>query len=398
MVMKRWIVIALGGLAALAGDPASALACPIHGVGPTRTLRQTAAEARLILYGTLCNPRRNPGSTAPEPEGTTDLRILRVLKPDPILGDQKTVTLPRYLPVDDPKNPPKFIVFLKVVECRLQPFAGFPVQSAATVDYLKEILALNKEGPQALAFFFRHLHHPNPEVSQDAFQEWANANYQDYRAAAQKLPAEKIARWLKDPQTPPSRHGLLASLLGHCGTDKHADLLRKMLDNPPPDYDGDTGVLVGYTLLKPKEGRAYMRGVLKDPSKDFMVRYRALRAARFFWESRPDVVDRKELVEGMCLLLDQGDIADIAIEDLRRWGRWEVADRVLALYDRESHDSPVVRRAIVRYALSCPKVPGVAAWIAALRRRDPGVVEDMEEVLKLEKDQPAGAPAGRRPS
>ena len=120
-----------------------------------------------------------------------------------------------------------------------------------------------------------------------------------------------------------------------------------------------------------------------------MIRYAALRATRFFWDSRPDVVDKKQVVDAACLLLDQGDITDLAIEDLRKWGRWEVAGRVLTLYGQKSHDIPIVRRAILRFALSCPE-PKAAAFVEDLRKKDPEMVKDAEELLKL--DTQAAAP------
>jgi hypothetical protein len=152
------------------------------------------------------------------------------------------------------------------------------------------------------------------------------------------------------------------------------------------------GILAGYTMLKPNEGWAYTRGLLKDPSKEFMLRYAALRAARFFWDSRPDVVDKKDLVEGVCELLDQSDICDLAIEDLRKWQRWDVADRVLGLQGKKSHDIPIIRRAILRYALSCPDKKA-ADLVAQWRQRDPEMVKDTEELLKLETAAPPPAAA-----
>src|SRR5262249_8545367 len=156
-------------------------------------------------------------------------------------------------------------------------------------------------------------------------------DYKDYRDMAKKLPADKIAKWLEDPNTASYRYGLYASMLGHCGKDKHAEVLRKMLDDPQKRAgSGVDGILAGYALLKPKEGWAYTKAVLEDPKRDFMLRYAALRAVRFFYDSRPDVIKKKELVEGVSKLLEQSDIADLAIEDLRKWGQWESCDQVLA--------------------------------------------------------------------
>jgi hypothetical protein len=174
-------------------------------------------------------------------------------------------------------------------------------------------------------------------------------------------------------------------MLGHCGTEEHAKLLRSMLDDSDKRVtSGLDGIMAGYALLKPQEGWQYISDTLKDEKKDFTVRYAALRTVRFFWDSRPDVVEKKKLVEGVCQLLDQADIADLAIEDLRKWSQWDVADKILKLRDKPSHNVPIIRRAILRYALSCPKNDEAVAYVDDLRKKDARMVKDAEELLKLE--------------
>jgi hypothetical protein len=148
-------------------------------------------------------------------------------------------------------------------------------------------------------------------------------------------------------------------------------------------------VLTGYTMLKPKEGWKYLNAIFQDPRKDFMLRYAALRTARFFWDSRPDVIDHKTLVAGVSTLLEQSDIADLAIEDLRKWGCVNLCDRVLGLHRKKSHDIPIVRRAILRFALSCKDQPQAARFVEAMRKKDAEFVKDAEELLKLEADAAA---------
>jgi hypothetical protein len=258
-------------------------------------------------------------------------------------------------------------------------------------EYLKG--ALNVQGQpiaKRLRFFFNFLDSPDLEISNDAYKEFANADYKDYRDMAKSLPADRIARWLKDPRTPEFRIGLYASMLGHCGRDQDAALLRSLLDDPAKRLtSGVDGVLAGYTMLRPKEGWAYARAILKDPKKEFLLRYAALRAARFLWEFRPDLVDRKELAQGVAQLLDQGDIADLAIEDLRKWQAWDMTDRVLGLRGKAPYEVPIVRRSILRFALSNKDNKAAAAYVAEQRKKDPDAVADAEELLKLEQAQPA---------
>jgi hypothetical protein len=347
-----------------------------------QTLIGDVNQASMVLYGVFTNAKLD--ASGDFSQGTTDLQIEAIVKKHELLGDKKVITLPRYVPPSD-KNT-KFLVFCDVFKGKIDPYRGVPVQADSDmVKYLKGALAVkDKDISTRLGFYFDYLDNRELEISNDAYKEFGNADYKDYRDLAKKLPPDKIAKWLEDPNTPAYRYGLYASMLGHCGTDKHAQLLRKMLDDPQKrNGSGVDGILAGYAMLNPKEGWAYIQGLLKDSSKEFMLRYAALRAARFFWDSRPDVIEKKGLVDGVCDLLDQNDIADLAIEDLRKWGRWEVCERVLNLQEKKSHDIPIIRRAILRYALSCPD-PKAAAFVQACRKHDPEMVKDTEELLKLE--------------
>ncbi len=391
--LRRLFPVWLGALLLLSwADPATA--CPFCSM-QGQTLTGDVNQASMVLFGTLTNARLDPKGGLGQ--GATDLKIEEVLKKNDILGDKKVITLPRYVPTDNNKT--KFLIFCDVFQGKIDPYRGVPVKADSDmVKYLKGALAVkDKDIGTRLRFFFDYLDNSDLEISNDAYKEFGNADYKDYRDMAKHLPAQRIAKWLRDPETPSFRFGLYASMLGHCGSDKDAALLRKLLDDPEKRMNsGVDGMLAGYTLLKPKEGWEYIKGILKDPKKEFMLRYAGLRAARFFHDSRPDVIDKKEVVDGVCLLLDQSDVADLAIEDLRKWGCWAAADRVLGLGEKKSHDVPIVRRAILRYALSCPDKKA-AAYVAAMRQKDAEMVKDVEELLKLETTPPAaGTPAAKK--
>jgi hypothetical protein len=348
-----------------------------------QTLIGDVNQASMVLYGTFTNAKLD--SSGDLGQGSTDLVIEAVIKKHEILGNKKVLTLPRYVPTDK-NSDVKFLVFCDVFKGKIDPYRGVPVPADSDmVKYLQGALQVKDQSiAPRLSYYFNYLDNKDPEISTDAYKEFANADYKDYRDMAKGLPADRIAHWLEDPNTPAFRYGLYASMLGHCGTAKHAEQLRKMLDDPQKRVStGVDGILAGYTLLQPKAGWDHIQGILKDPSKEFMLRYAALRAVRFFWDSRPDVLNKNELVRGVSALLDQSDIADLAIEDLRKWGRWEVCDRVLDLQNKKSHDVPIIRRAILRFALSCPQQKAVA-FVNQWRKRDPEMVKDTEELLKLE--------------
>jgi hypothetical protein len=367
--------------------PANALrgdcACPFCSM-QGQTLVGDVNQASMVLYGTFTNAKLDDSGDGTQ--GTTDLEIESVIKKHDILGkDAKKLTLHRYVPTDK-KNKVKFLVFCDVFKGNIDPYRGVPVaEDSDMVEYIQGALKIKDKDLNArLTYYFNYLDDKEIEISNDAYKEFGNADYKDYRDMAKGLPPDKIAKWLQDPNTPAYRYGLYASMLGHCGKEKHAEILKKMLDDPTKQASsGIDGILAGYAMLKPKEGWQQVHDILKNPKKEFMLRYAALRAARFFHDSRPDVVKKKDLVEGVCQLLGQSDIADLAIEDLRKWGQWEVCDQVLELQGRKSHDVPIIRRAILRYALSCPGA-AATAYVEKCRKQDPEMVKDTEELLKLE--------------
>jgi hypothetical protein len=382
--------------AVVALRPFDASACPFCSA-QGQTLTNDAAQASMILYGRLTNARLDPNDVN---AGSTDLIIETVVKSHEILGDKKQLTLPRYLP-QEKENQYKYLVFCDVFKGTLDPYRGVAVKADSRIaQYLKGALAVkDKDTPTRLRYFFDYLDDSDVEVSNDAYMEFGNADYKDYHPVAEKVAADKIAKWLTDPNTPPSRLGLYGSMLGHCGKSEHGQLLRTLLDDPQRQYtSGIDGILAGYVMLRPKEGWQYVTDLIKDPKKDFLLRYAALRTTRFFHDYRPDLVSVKDVIAAVTILLGQKDIADLAIEDLRKWEDWGAADRVLDLWGLASHDVPIIRRSIIKYALSCPKDnKRVAAFIAERRKENSALLDDLEELLRMEAPKPA-SPAPSPPT
>jgi len=81
------------------------------------------------------------------------------------------------------------------------------------------------------------------------------------------------------------------------------------------------------------------------------------------------------------------------VEDLRKWGVWTMTDQVLNLQKSEAYKTPIVRRAVLRFALSCPANKAAAAYVEEQRKKDPASVRDAEELLKLEQSTAPATPA-----
>jgi hypothetical protein len=350
---------------------------------PTFREEGKLGTAKVILLGTLDNPR-DIGEA-----GQTDFHIKTVLRSDPALKGVTRVVLPQRLSVSDKQSHLQYVVFADVKGKELDPYRGVPLQGKeASVEYLKKALALKSADPVAnLRFYFKYLEDADPEVARDAFLEFAKASDADIARAAPKLDAAKLRGWLKSEKTPAYRLADYALLLGSSGKDADATYLRGLLGSKEERYvNAADGALGGYMAIKPKEGWELARSILADGRKSLPLRLSVLRTLRYFHGSRPKE-SREQLVKCMKTVLEQGELADLAAEDLRKWQIWDLTADVLKQYARKGTDSPLMRRAIVRYALCAPaKDKEAQAFLKARRADEPDVVEEVEEGLAIERE------------
>ena len=378
-----WL-IALGALAAFAF---STQACEFCNGEREKPLVTQFEDAELVLFGHFENAKQSTDGIAP---GTTDFVIERVYKEHALVKGKTKLTLPRYVP----NSKTKFIIFGEIYKGKIDAYKGTPiVNDSEMLRYIDGMVKVKaKTQGERLRYAFDFLNSPESDVSTDAYREFARSDYADYKEMAKTLPADKLAGWLKDPKTPAYRYSLYASLLGHCGKVEHAKQLRAMMDEMFADKtkgSGMHGLLAGYIMLEPEKGWNYVKNLVKDEDKYFLARYTGLQTMRFMYESRPDLRDkdataaRKEIIQGVLGAMTVNDIADFAVEDLRKWKRWECCDQVLGMFGQKNFNTSTIRKSILRYALQCPN-DAAKKFVEQQRAREPEWVADTKELLELE--------------
>jgi hypothetical protein len=359
--------------------PAPACTFCAGGTASRPSLRQHLAGSKVVLHGTLENARPDPAGLG----GTTDLRVSSTLKADKAFTTPTVATLPRYVPTVGTGSK-EYLAFCDLVDGKLDLVTGVPA-TAATAEYLAAAAKLDpKDTTAALAFFFKYLDSKDATVSADAFLEFARATDAEVAAAAAHLDRAKVRAWLADPATPAERLGVYAMLLGLAGKREDAPYLRSLLDQAPTSDRVSAnlgGVLAGYTLLDSKSGWAAVEAVLGDAKAGPDKKLAAVGVARFFQAAKPKEA-KPAILHAYSVAVTTGDAADMAVEDLRRWGWWDLTTDVLGSFDKKTHAAPITRRAIVRYALSCPG-DDAKAFVAKVRKVDSTLVEEVEEGLKL---------------
>jgi hypothetical protein len=346
------------------------------------TLGRDFESATIVLYGSLANPRLSTQEGALPGSGSTDFQVDKVLKGESQFGKQGKLVLPRYLPVLDPKNPPRSVLFVAIHKEKLDPYLGRSA-SPAVVAYLEGALPHRKASRvQALHYYAKFLNDPDPVIADDAFLEFAKSTDADLGQVARSMAPEFVRGLLKQPKLDADRLSLYAFFLGGCGTDEDAVYLRSMTDQPRQTARALDGVLAGYINLRPKEGWELTHALLADRKQNFQARWGAVRTLRFYHGWKPKEA-HEQILRGMSIVLLDGENADMALEDLRQWKMWDLTTLVLAQYGKQSHSAPITRRAILRYALSCP-LPEARDFIERVRPREREDLADIEAGLQFE--------------
>ena len=311
-MMLRRIAVVVAVCVLLFGNVPSAFALSVYdGSLGIATIRDDPEG--IVLVGYVENARMT------EKSESTDFVITKTLKSHPALKGKKVITTPRFIPIPDPKNPPRFLVLGEVLkDGTIDLLRGF-TETPALTEYVEGLLKLDaKDRVKALQYAFEYLDHKETDISMDAFAAFDAATDAEIRKTAPKLSAEKLRTRLVARETPPARVGLYAFLLAHHGKAEDVKAIRKILDDPEPSRDlRRDEVLIGYVLLDPKAGYEYLLSLVSDPKTEFFPKYAGLKTLRFYWATRPDVLTKKQILAGMTALLNDADIADMSIDSLR---------------------------------------------------------------------------------
>jgi len=349
-------------------------ACSFCGGNPfgRSTLREEFARADAVVAGTLKNPQLGSDPTS----GTTEFHLGTPLKSHDICAKRPMIVLPKYM------APGEAIIFFAVRGGQPDP-VRIQTSTAALATYLAGAGKFaEKDIAGRLGFAFAHLDSTDETVSDDAFLEFAKATDAEITLAKPKLDATKLKLMLKNPKTLAGRIGVYALLLGLCGDKADASVLAGMLIGKQDSSLG--GILTGMAMLDSGAGWPAINAILCDGKRDFGERLSARSAVHYFHATRPAESQTPILALYKALLRD-ADMADLAIEDLRRWKLWEATSEVLAVYDQPKFAAKVMRNAVLRYALDCPDA-SAKAFIAKVREKDAALVSTIEERMKaLEK-------------
>ena len=235
---------------------------------------------------------------------------------------------------------------------------GSPLEvTEASFNYIAQAPSPETPVAKRLEYYAKFLEFSDELVSNDAYGEFANAPYADIALISNKLPRDKIRKWVMSPETPATRLGLYGLLIGLCGTPDDAKLVEAKITAATDDYRlGIDGLISGYLLLTGTKGLTIIDETkLRNRDVKFSETYAAMSAVRFMWQYGDGRIEKERLRESMRILLDRPELADLVIADLCRWNDWSIQDRLMKMYGEGEFNIPSMKRAIVRYMLVASK-------------------------------------------
>lgn len=406
-VSTTGLVALLAVAAVTLGTPSAVRACPFCNA-PSLTLAEMVDQSDAVLLVEWAGGKRPEG----EMPGETTYRVVRALKNGTRTfqaGDP--VTLVRYRPGEEGE-----LSLLTGTEVRTLEWSPPMPVDETIVRYIEKAPSPKTPTTERLAYYLDFLEFPEETIASDAYGEFANAPYDDIKKLRDKLPRERLRRWIQSDEIPPTRMGLYGLLLGLCGNRDDAAAMEEIILKPTTEFRlGIEGVMSGYVLITGTRGleviertkftAKFVRDQSGNPVLDddgepepvpFSETYAGMQALRFLQQYEKGVVPSERLNASMRLLLDRPELSDLVIADLARWKDWSVTNRLVELYGTEGYEVGAVKRAIIRYLTAAtrdlpaekgaepgPHVARAARGLAALRKRDPETVAETEKFLEL---------------
>ena len=293
--------------------------------------------------------------------------------------------------------------------------------SPAAIDYVRKLQSVPPAGIERLVFFQDYLENADPLLSQDAYDEFGRAPYNELHDLGPKMQHDRILKWVADPEVSPSRRRLYLTMLGVCGSKADVPLLEGMIVS---DFDAmkpllvaevGTGMLMGgpvgmpigieavqqderrkklgldalvacYLILRGPDGLDLVEDrFLKNPHAEYTHVYSTIMALRFHGDQNTGVVPRDKLLGAMRLLLKNPDFADQVILDLSRWEDWSVLDQLVEMF-KHSDAKGYVRQPVVSYLTVASEQEGdvgtrAKAALAELEKLDPETVKTAKSLM-----------------
>jgi hypothetical protein len=374
---RFWLagVLVLGTILPHLALPDAARACPFCAAVSLTFSEEigganAAVVAKLVKLPEISKKAQGNAFGTADESGKATFEIVEILKGEKVVGETKNIEVVYF---GDAALESTFLV-MGIDGPPLN--WGTPILlSERARKYISSIISLPKEGVERIAFFQTYLEDKEDLLSRDAYDEFAKVPFSGVRELKDRMNHDQVVAWVTDQKVPVSRRRLYLTMLGVCGTPKDADLLEGMIRSDDRQTRAGLDALVAaYLTLKGPDGMPLVEDLfLKNPQAEYVETYAVIMALRFHGQEEK-VIPRERLLQGLRLILERPQLADLVIPDLARWEDWSSMDRLVTLFKNSDDESSWVRVPVINYLRACP-LPAAKAAIEELAKIDPDAVK-----------------------
>ena len=385
--------VVLFGLMSIATFASPVLSCPFCTPNVTLTERIEQSHAAFAVEWVS---GQEGDAEAGEP-GQTTVKVTHVFKSkEPRREVRETIDLAHFSPGQPGEA---FLLFGHLRDGEVLRWDGLQPCPGELMAYLTG--RPNDELPpqDRLLYFVDNLEHADETIAVDAYSEFANARYEDVQSVARYFPRDKLVRWVSEPDAATgriARIGFYGLILGLCGGESEAAALERVILAPGEDFRlGIDGLMAGYLMLRGDAGLDVLSRHAFSEDTPSSEAFALQQAVRFLWDHGEGRISPEALRAALRPLVDDPQFAELVIVDLTRWEDFELVDQLIDQYSEEDFANLPTQTAIARYYLAISgldaegrPVSEVAAiarageHLAALRERDPEVVERAERMFR----------------
>jgi hypothetical protein len=379
------------------GVPRSADSCPFC-PDPRMTLsEELAANDAAVIVKLVHRPPEQPDD-APVAALPCTFEVVEILKGEQHLARRPGAAKPYRIEILEFGDQPlgtHYLAFGAALGGRLQWNQPNPLVDATSLDYVRRLTKLKLTGAERLTFFQDYFENADPLLAGDAYNEFAKASYADLQAIREKLPREKLLKWIGDKNVATSRRRQYLCMLSVCGTADDIVMLEKLIRNVDRATRPALDAVIGaYLTLKGADGLPLVEDLFfKNVRAEYTDTYSAIMALRFLGTETTSI-PRARLNEALRHMLARPSLADLVILDLARWQDWSAMPRLVELFKTADKENSWVRIPVINYLRACP-LPEAKTHLEVLANLDPEAVKRADFFVPQAAVPPEGAQ--RRP-
>lgn len=375
------------------GVPRSADSCPFCPTPQITLSEELATTDAAAIIELVHRPPERPDD-APIAARQCTFEVVEVLKGERHLAREFGATKPYRIKIlyfgEQPLGS-KHLAFGNALAGRIQWNTPNPLGDATALDYVRSLPKLALAGAERLTYFQDFLENSDRLLAGDAYDEFSKASYADLQAIREKMPREKLLKWIGDKNVMTGRRRQYLCMLSVCGTADDIVMLEKLIRSEDRAMRPALDAIIGaYLILKGVDGLPLVEDrFLKNTAAEYTDTYSAIMALRVIG-SETTTFPRARLAEALRHMLARPSLADLVILDLARWQDWSALPRLVELFKTADEQSAWVRIPVVNYLRACP-LPEAKTHLEELTKIDPEAIKRASFFVPQAAVPPEGA-------